>query len=477
MKITVKNFGPIGEAKDIHLSPMTLFVGPSSTGKSYLAVLLYAIVEVLRESRPMRIQSKKILKNVESVIKLIAVAPNEPIPAEAKQKAKVIAKDAFSAWAKNIGQDWRKKILYCFGEEGMNLIGDSKISVILRSDDGAVSLNLMSPQKNSIPDSALLAAGNDFLDSCRANIFHLHDSISIRSAADNFFTQPFVNLFRQNTLFDAHYLSAIRGGIIQNHRGLIDAVMAQAPFAGLAGAQMTAIPMPGVLSDFMRKLLDLRGNAYSPVPFSLNVNLRLTDNIITIGKQMEDAIMKGDIVVYMSETGYPSFRYKFSRDEEERELSLNNASSMVSELAPVSIFIRYHLGKGDLFIVEEPETNLHPGAQRDISDVLVRLANAGVFVLATTHSDVVLEQISNAVHRSEIKGKKPVSRGAKNGDVSMDEKDASVYSFAKSVKGRTVVQAVKFDSDTNGFITKDHLQASAALYNETVDLLDAKNND
>ena len=42
MKLTVKNFGPIGEAKDIRISPMTLFVGPSNTGKSYLAVLLYA---------------------------------------------------------------------------------------------------------------------------------------------------------------------------------------------------------------------------------------------------------------------------------------------------------------------------------------------------------------------------------------------------------------------------------------------------
>ena len=54
MKISVKNFGPIGEAKDIHLSPMTLFVGPSNTGKSYLAVLLYTIVESIEESfRPL----------------------------------------------------------------------------------------------------------------------------------------------------------------------------------------------------------------------------------------------------------------------------------------------------------------------------------------------------------------------------------------------------------------------------------------
>ncbi len=38
----VKNFGPIVEVK-VDLRPFTLFVGPSNTGKSYLAVLIYAL--------------------------------------------------------------------------------------------------------------------------------------------------------------------------------------------------------------------------------------------------------------------------------------------------------------------------------------------------------------------------------------------------------------------------------------------------
>ena len=40
--LSVKDFGPIAEAT-IDLRPFTVFVGASNTGKSYLAILLYAL--------------------------------------------------------------------------------------------------------------------------------------------------------------------------------------------------------------------------------------------------------------------------------------------------------------------------------------------------------------------------------------------------------------------------------------------------
>ena len=42
LEIEVTNFGPIVEAK-VDLRPFTLFVGPSNTGKSYLAMMIYAL--------------------------------------------------------------------------------------------------------------------------------------------------------------------------------------------------------------------------------------------------------------------------------------------------------------------------------------------------------------------------------------------------------------------------------------------------
>ena len=47
VEIAVKNFGPIAEA-DIDLRPLTVFVGPSNTGKTYFATLLYALHGVFK---------------------------------------------------------------------------------------------------------------------------------------------------------------------------------------------------------------------------------------------------------------------------------------------------------------------------------------------------------------------------------------------------------------------------------------------
>ena len=42
LQLSVSNFGPIAKA-EIDLRPLTVFVGPSNTGKSYLAMLVYTL--------------------------------------------------------------------------------------------------------------------------------------------------------------------------------------------------------------------------------------------------------------------------------------------------------------------------------------------------------------------------------------------------------------------------------------------------
>ncbi|MDA7955877.1 MAG: hypothetical protein MPK01_07125, partial [Gammaproteobacteria bacterium] len=98
---------------------------------------------------------------------------------------------------------------------------------------------------------------------------------------------------------------------------------------------------------------------------------------------------------------------------------------------------------------------------------LVQLANAGVRVLITTHSDIILEQIGNYVQAAEV-GKKV--RGQ-----SLAKEKNSTYYFSKPKSGKqkkTKVEKVEFKPEI-GFLTKDHLAVSSALYNETVSLLEA----
>ena len=89
------------------------------------------------------------------------------------------------------------------------------------------------------------------------------------------------------------------------------------------------------------------------------------------------------------------FRVSLPSTRTEEDIPLGQASSMVSELAPLVCF--YVGGDHDTLIIEEPEAHLHPGAQADMAVILARLVRAGVRVIVTTHSDWLLQEIGNLV--------------------------------------------------------------------------------
>ena len=65
MKLTVKNFGPIRKAT-VDVKPMTVFVGPSNTGKSYLAMLIYTIAKAFE-----RLEYRRFIYSLPYLIKEI----------------------------------------------------------------------------------------------------------------------------------------------------------------------------------------------------------------------------------------------------------------------------------------------------------------------------------------------------------------------------------------------------------------------
>ena len=221
----------------------------------------------------------------------------------------------------------------------------------------------------------------------------------------------------------------------------------------------------GVLADFMQKLLNIsvhtKGRNFGRARMAGPGEIR--DVAEAIGKK----IMHGKIQISRkSPVNYPDFHYAFKEDESNGGLPLLVASSMVSELAPVFLFLQHYVGQGDLFILEEPEAHLHPGAQREIANILVQLVNAGVHVMITTHSDTILEQINNAVVASGVK--------AKIAEQKLEKEKLLAYSFnmPKNRKQGVTVKAIPFDDDM-GILSEDHLEVSSDLYNESVRLFNA----
>ena len=495
MKLTVKNFGPIREARNINISPMTIFVGPSNTGKSYLAMLIYSIFEVFADKEYAWQISHLIRREHKNYLEVFNNLRNSHTTASTEIEI------CFSQWAQAITNVWGHKVVYCFGEEGRNVIegknGNGDFSVRISDDENQFVLDLTSPANSKITlqkRRQLSKYINQHIKQLLSDEFEEYENDGTSNSPDEI-NEEFMRRYYpgvilqqfQMTLFpwkplesyiEAYYLPAIRGGIMQSHRALVSALIERAPMAGLSRIPPIP-PFNGVLSDFMRKLINIGSGEFERMRLRGRLGVKpwrnkrranysdKQENMEKISRTIEQHILSGEIDIQRSEAQYPDFRYKFTKNNKLYDLPLMSASSSVSELAPVSLFIRHYLCPGDLFIVEEPEAHLHPAAQCKISDILVQLANAGVKVLVTTHSDNIQEQISNYIYAADL----PDSKLTK-----LDGDKCSVYLF-KSGRGgnKTTVEKIPFDPET-GLLTQDHLDVSSALYNETVELMEQRDN-
>ncbi|HVB20633.1 MAG TPA: AAA family ATPase [Ktedonobacteraceae bacterium] len=89
----------------------------------------------------------------------------------------------------------------------------------------------------------------------------------------------------------------------------------------------------------------------------------------------------------------------------ESQLEISIASSMVKELSPLVLYLRYLAEPLELLIIDEPEMNLHPEAQVKMMEFLVMLINADLNVLVTTHSPYIIDHLTNLIKAAEVSDK------------------------------------------------------------------------
>ena len=450
MRITVENFGPIRKAKNIRIAPLTLFVGPSNTGKSYLAKAVSAAVESMSG-----VPSSGFMGEFSDFVFLTQKDRPETEKHSEMEKR-------FSEWAESMRGEWEKCFSDFFGEQGENIAKDMGMSVGISSDDGRTFVDLNKPQNEQIEKEELpgvVKMAELIIKSPNPQAKEKDVQIFTKGKIHESFVSSLCNQFS----LKAYYLPTARGAVMQTYQVIDREALGSSVMVQSKKDKQT---IPAVISGFVRQLDHIvkAGKGHGD------------KNIIDINDNfLESNIFNGRINVTSHKSGHPGFRY--AQKGEEGDIAMNDVSAAIAELTPLSVFMRYCLRKGDLLVLEEPETGLHPQAQRDIADIMVRLANAGVFVLATTHSDIVLEQIGNAVRASQFNN---VARGKKllgENRQSLALENAAVYDFEKQPKhGDTIVNNVWFEPVT-GVLTKDHMKVARELYDQTVDLVNGKSNE
>ena len=470
LTLDVTDFGPVTQAC-VELRPLTVFVGPSNTGKSWLATLAYALHRYFgagpRGWPPwFRMDSDAPALPRGATDDLVRIA--EQLTASASSSAEPTTESieltppvetAIRLHLGRQGGALGKEIERCFGVDGGS-------HLVRKGSAGGVRILLRHANEGaSTPAVHELTFGDDgwtFLSSIPQG-FRIRGDRYRRLLAERLL--PYFGIESSRTWdvicalavevlpnhYAPFYLPADRTGLMNAHSTIVSALIQGATTAGIRRADPVP-PLSGVRGDFLEQLVEMV-SAQRRLPWG-------GERLGELGKTIEAEILRGEVKAGgLPGVAYPHFTYR--PNGWESELPLTNTSSMVSELAPVVLYLRHVVEPGNLLIIDEPESHLHPAMQVAFTRQIAAIAGAGVRVIVTTHSEWVLEELGNVVGRGRL-----ADGSAENTDaVSLGARDVGVWLFQPTPGGGSTVKEITLDAET-GLYPSGFDAIAAALHND-----------
>jgi hypothetical protein len=155
-------------------------------------------------------------------------------------------------------------------------------------------------------------------------------------------------------------------------------------------------------------------------------------------------------------------------------LPLHGSSTIVKSLAGLDVLLRRSQPPtGNFIVIDEPEMNAHPETQCQIVELLAMLVNRGNYVLFTTHSPYVLDHVNNLVEagqvppqrRSELAGNFKL----KSEEAFLNSKDVSAYHFSPGGEVSDI-----FDREENVIDTSTFWESTSYLERTFHEVLQAQ---
>ncbi|MDZ7935512.1 MAG: AAA family ATPase [Emticicia sp.] len=297
--------------------------------------------------------------------------------------------------------------------EMKNVISGIEPEIIINTEIVKIKLNRRNEQENAYSSESRIAEFNG--------------------------TYTLVNNDSINHLFfieNIYFLPASKSGIYQvlSNMGNIFAQLSQLP---LKNTSLNLPSMSNPVSDYILNIAAINGSTQGE--FGSFVDF------------LEEKVIEGSVVF---DDLQKKLKYKSNRTGLVSEL--HEASSMIAEVSPLVAYLKYILPKkNSILFIEEPEAHLHPKVQVEMMKIFVDLAKSGVKVVMTTHSDFMMDTLTNQILDGKIEAEKIASYHLKMGE-----------------KGSYDVGDMKATSE--GIRDFNFSETSIALYEERMQLLEKK---
>ena len=464
----IKNFGPVTRGT-LNIRPLTIFIGPNNSGKSYVAMLIHSILSSankINEFGSYGLPNQDLMdiysmsdEKLKDIVDKNKDKQRFAIPAElVKEVRSHIIQSVFSnvlesSISRNFGSTTRdlvrsgQRSAKVTVHDSINLdikIG-KKLSVMERVNaaqkEYEVSISPKGPkyqvQEKSDANSSIVflskSAGVDFFKYNLAS--WLVSSISRDITHDNIPS-------------DSFYFPAARSGILQGHKALSASIIKSAPFGGIEPLHIPKLT--GVVSDFISEII--------LIP-------RKQGPLFKLARQLEEDLLHGHIKLssFKKET-FPEIVYS----SEQGDIPLHRTSSTISEIAPFTLYLKHIVYTGDMLVIEEPEAHLHPKNQLIFAEYIVKMIRQGLNVLVTTHSVFLLEQLNQSMLASRLPPELRKKQGFGGDDGYLLPEEIAPYVFKDDGDGHRIVP-IETD-DEEGISQEEFVEINEYLYSKSVKL-------
>ena len=462
MSVSVENFGPVSSGA-VDLRPLTIFIGPNNSGKSYMSMLIHSILSTENDVFPPASATGDHWLPPSDPFKDFtdeALACVKKYGGDGSLEGFYVLERKIKAYVREFFDgDLGRQIAVNFGSSLSALVryGQSAARV---SVDGGFTASLSNglrvvhdPQERGDPDN--LGALADELHVVMEGPVpgtaprgtYDRDLVIARRMLRVLAASALKSSRVSGAPPDSFYFPAARSGLLQGHKALSAGLIQGAQLAGTL--ELRVPRLTGVVSDFITQIIRMpseRGDFYD------------------LAAEMESEMLKGSIDLRISDGSFPEIFYRTAANA----IPLHRTSSTISEVAPLSLYLKHVAVPGSLLVIEEPEAHLHLANQEAMARYIVRMVRAGLRVLVTTHSSAIVDEISTYMSASRASREERTEAGLDHGDwVTPDE--VAPYAFEGSFESGYSIREIRKDPET-GIPHEDYVDVLESMFNRSAKL-------
>ncbi|AWR98379.1 AAA family ATPase [Metallosphaera hakonensis] len=375
MKVKIENFGPIHDG-EFELGDITVIIGPNASGKSFISLLLYSVLGTriltnLKDLEGIKRISNEI--NLSSYLTVIDDILSRHIKKRLEKTFGVQYKDLISFQSKE------SKISLSSSRGSIDITMGDEFKVITKlNKDINIFINYI--EEKEIPFGSITT---------KVDIGKLDSDDTIKIEIYYGSNAPEILKSNLNKLLENERKRALITIIINVYLDLLFGKYR--PVTILPTERNLAISnFIGYLSTYI-SLEKLSKNIDKPI---VRIFIRNLLNSMRIFKNKKFSINMSNL----------NLQYKVVEPfvleiyENDKRILIPLLSSGYSQIIPIDIVAKL----GRFIIIEEPELNLHAGAQIDMANYLSNMAQGNKKLFLTTHSDLFTIQMTiNHVKRND----------------------------------------------------------------------------